>query len=308
MPMLHSLKNFNLAESTVLLWTFKKNHHGGSVNFTGRWIDITDDLRGILKDILSQELERVEELLDFSLLAQNNESSLMTIETIATHGDQISSQASEETDTKRINSVKHIQNAEFYVAKFVSGEEVLLGVKKTDTSWKTQKKAGITNVLFKDQQLDVSPTQSFDIASYFDFMIFKDTIFINKKNAFESVLSYKQAHIEDFNTLCTEDDFSKVFTCLAPIKAYVGSNKMQLRRATAIREKGHYLDPAFLQNLRERHEEFGLTINFDCEGKIVPDEDTCADIFIALLDHRLSSGFSQNIYDVQDTSKIQINV
>jgi len=143
-------------------------------------------------------------------------------------------------------------------------------------------------------------------SDYFDFLIWSGDIYIRSKSVFETVLSYKQAHFDDFSLLCQDNDFIEVFTDLASVSEYVGSNKMQLRRASAIKEKGHYKDPGFIQNLRDKHADYGLQINFDGDGKIVPDEATCPHIFIALLDHRLSSAFSENIYDVQDTAKVNM--
>ena len=48
-----------------------------------------------------------------------------------------------------------------------------------------------------------------------------------------------------------------------------------------------------MDRLRERYADFNLTISFDEDGKIVPC--VCRDIFQALLDHRLSSAFSESI-------------
>jgi hypothetical protein len=52
--------------------------------------------------------------------------------------------------------------------------------------------------------------------------------------------------------------------------------------------------------LRQRFLQLRLNIIFDANGKIVPTPETCADIMTALLDHRLSSAFSEAIYDVPD--------
>lgn len=59
-------------------------------------------------------------------------------------------------------------------------------------------------------------------------------------------------------------------------------------------------------NLRGRYAEFGLNLLFDATGRIVPTADTCRDIIVALLDHRLESGFSKNIYDVPDARPVAV--
>lgn len=80
----------------------------------------------------------------------------------------------------------------------------------------------------------------------------------------------------------------------------VGNNKTHLRRVCAIRLKAHYRDTAFMGRLRQKHRQFGFNLRFDAAGKIVPTPETCGDVIRALLDHRLQSPFSTNIYDVED--------
>ena len=140
----------------------------------------------------------------------------------------------------------------------------------------------------------------------FDFIIFGDTILVRNKGAFESVLRYKSTQREDFVELQAEAEFLAAFVDVAPLVAYVGDNKIQLRRACAIRDKGHYRDPEFMQRLRQNQAEYGLVIQFDDGGRIIVTPETCAQIMKALLDHRLKSGFSALVYDVQDTTPVQV--
>lgn len=96
------------------------------------------------------------------------------------------------------------------------------------------------------------------------------------------------------------------FVDMAPLIAHVGANKIQLRRACAIRDKGHYRDMGFMDRLRANQAEYGLMITFDANGRIIATPETCAQIMTALLDHRLKSGFSTLVYDVQDTTPIKV--
>ncbi len=100
-------------------------------------------------------------------------------------------------------------------------------------------------------------------------------------------------------------EFSRIFSNVATITEFVGTNKIQLRRAIAIREKGHFRNPAFMENLRTQCTALGLGIIFDDEGRIVPTPDSCRDIFQALLDHRLDSRLSNQLYDVQNTEPVR---
>lgn len=118
------------------------------------------------------------------------------------------------------------------------------------------------------------------------------------------VLSYKQAHADDFVALQAEPQFAQLFFDLAPLVAFVGDNKIQLRRVCAIRQKGHYLDPLFMQRLRQHHAQYQLNLSYTEQGLLEPTPATCSDIITALLDHRLASAFSQNVYDVPDATQV----
>ncbi|PDT43822.1 hypothetical protein CO661_32930 [Sinorhizobium fredii] len=118
------------------------------------------------------------------------------------------------------------------------------------------------------------------------------------------MLSYKQAHADDFAALQAEQDFSSLFSDIAPLVMFVGTNKLHLRRVCAIRQKGHYRNAAFMDKLRQQHHQFGLLLIFDAQGRIDPTERSCADIIRAFLDHRLTSPFSENVYDVPDATPV----
>jgi hypothetical protein len=303
-PTLAALKYFDVSNATTALWAFKKSMPTGrDIVFTGRWIQTTDALADELKSAIESEIERITEVQEYGLLTETNEAGALTISTIETNAGLIVQQAAADVSTKRANKLKDIQNSAFYATKLVSGDTVLYGVKKTDFSWRTSK--SIT-AFWRDTTLDVSTDPSFDISPSIDFFILNDAVIISQKRHFESILNYKDAHKDDFVELQAEPEFQAVFSCLASLTSYVGDNKMQLRRASAIRQKGHYKDDGFMQRLRARHKEFGLKLNFDNGGKIIPSPETCRDIFQALLDHRLTSAFSMGIYDVPDASRITV--
>lgn len=48
--------------------------------------------------------------------------------------------------------------------------------------------------------------------------------------------------------------------------------------------------------------QFRLNLQFDAQVKIIASYDCCADVFQALLVHRLQSHFSAHIYDVTNAS------
>lgn len=158
--------------------------------------------------------------------------------------------------------------------------------------------------MFSDHELDIDERPAFNIEPYFDFFVLDGTVFISNKGPFESVLAYRVGHIAAYADLTADPTFVALFSELGPINAYVGTNKIQLRRAIAIREKGHYNDPDFMANLRANAQAMNLNIQFDPAGRIIPTIASCRDIFQALLDHRLDSRLSQQLYDVQSTAPV----
>lgn len=299
---LDDLKEFPVSKASVSLWVFRQRVKGGGPVFTGRWVQTATDLDAAMKEAVLTERSRITEVLEYSLLAQPNESSALTITRIETHAGLLVAEAADQTTKKKVTKVRHIENVPFYAIKMVADGKVLFAIKRTDSSWKTRVSKSVINVVFDNFELKVASAPEFNIAKRVDFFVVDDAILISNKGNFESVLSYKQAHEDDFKALQEEPAFSGVFTSLEALLEYVGTNKIQLRRACAIRQKGHYKNETFMANLRANAQKYKLSIRFDSEGKIIPTAENCRDIMQALLDHRLMSGFSNNIYDVQDTS------
>lgn len=303
---LADLKGFDLAAADLTVWVYKKSTRDGLPIFVGRWVGITDELSAALRAAVLIAREGITETIEYDILAQNNEGSALKLGADETHIALVEAQALSATPARKVTKLKQIENAAFYVLRFASPAGVLHAVRKTNASWRTKRSRDV-RVVFSDQELDIDPRPSFSLEPYFDFFVVGQTVFVANKGGFESVLSYRAGHAEAFAELSEEPDFTGLFSETGPITAFVGTNKIQLRRAIAIREKGHYKDAAFMQNLREHGAAMNLGIQFDEEGRIVPTPDTCRDIFQALLDHRLDSRLSKLLYDVQSTETVAGN-
>lgn len=93
---------------------------------------------------------------------------------------------------------------------------------------------------------------------------------------------------------------------IAPFVEHVGTNKIRLRRVSALRDKGHFRNANFMARLREHHAAYGFTFQFNNEGQIIATPETAAQILTALLDHRLASAFSEVIYDVPSSTPVDV--
>jgi hypothetical protein len=301
---LADLKAFDINAADLTVWVYKNSTRDGLPVFNGRWVGVTDDLAASLRGAVSQALDAVNETIEYEILAQNNEASVLTLGADETHIALVEAQAANPTENLKVRHLRQIANADFYMLRFASDNGVLLAVRKTNATWSTRRSSNILRVVFEDEELDVDERPAFSLEPFFDFFVFGGDLFVSNKARFESVLAYRAGHTEAFQELVDEPEFSGIFTDVAAITAFVGTNKIQLRRAIAIREKGHFRDAAFMQNLRAQCGAMGLGIAFDGEGRIVPTPETCRDIFQALLDHRLDSRLSMRLYDVQSTEAV----
>ncbi|MBZ7927031.1 DUF4868 domain-containing protein [Ensifer adhaerens] len=308
MPALEELRALDLADAHVTLWTIKgpTGPAAEAPRFSGRWVDTTDEVDAALKETFAAELAKIEEVLEYSLLAQNNEASALQIPADETHAGLLLDEIAAEVDGKKASQVNHLLNSKFYVAKFIVDDQIAYAVRKTEPSWRTKKALSFRSLYFADEQLAIDNRPHFELGKTFDFIVFDHTVLVRNKSAFESLLRYKSTQRDDFVELQAEEEFLSAFVDVAPLVEYVGDNKIQLRRACAIRDKGHYRDAEFMQRLRDNQAEYGLVIQFDDDGKIIVTPETCPQIMKALLDHRLKSGFSTLVYDVQDTTPVHV--
>ena len=300
MTELANLKAFNVEEADLTLWTFK----GTIPAVNGHWIETTDDLDQELKRVFLSQLQGFSEEQDYSLLAQNNEESVLTLPSDETDVHVIAEAIGQVTNGRKTRSVKTLRNAKFYVVRFVRNGQVVFAARRTDPSWRTKAATSVLTAIYKDRELDLAEDDGFKIHRTFDFFCINGELLVSDKRNFETILNYRAAHENDFAEMQAEAEFAEVFSDLAPLSEFVGTNRLQLRRMSAIRSKSFYKDAAFMSNLRLRFAEYELNIVFDADGKIVPTPETCRDILTALLDHRLRSGFSGNTYDVPDAVQV----
>ena len=147
--------------------------------------------------------------------------------------------------------------------------------------------------------------KSFAIEKNFDFYVINNTAFIQNKRGFESSMGHSDSYREAFTQLQSSPEFSSLFTDMAPIIDYVGTNSIQLRRMAVIEQKGLFSRPSFITNLKAVSNSRGWGLNFDENSNaIIPCESTVKTILQVLLDHRLVSEITTNVYDVPDANQI----
>jgi hypothetical protein len=303
---LETLRAFDLDGADVTVWVAKKSggFKGAPPIFTARWVETDQRLDAALKAALVAARARIEELRPYDLLAQNNEGSALSIGLDETHAALVIARCTDATPDRRARGPSDLINSDFYVVKLTSAGQALLAFRKTDRSWRIKTAGGLFSAVYADNRLTLDERPRFSLSSFVDFFVIGPDVVVLDKAAFESILNYKQAHVDDFAALQQEAEFLAVFRRTDALSDFVGTNKIQLRRASAIKTKGHYKDAEFMRRLQAQAAALRLNIQFAADGRIIPTPETCRDIFQALLDHRLDSRLTQNIYDVDDAARV----
>jgi len=304
MATLNDLQAFDVQGADASVWVFKTSNATGVPRFTGHWIGITEELGAEIKGAVATSRATITETLEYDILVLNDESTALTIPTDETYAPLIVAQVANQTPARKVRNLRHLANSKFYAIKFVNAQGTLLAVRKTDNTWASKKTAGVIKMVYTDDELDVDREPTFNIQPFFDFFVLNDHIFILNKPRFESALLYKTGHADAFESLTAEPEFTAIFADVAPITEFVGTNKLRLRRAIAIQQKAHYKDANFMNNLKQHYGAMDLHIQFDAQGRIIPTPESCRDIFQALLNFRLDSRLSGELFDVQHTEPV----
>lgn len=297
------LKTFNFSSSMPHLWVFKDS--ASVAKFRAFYVQTEIELNNQLKKFVDAEVSRITEHAPYSYISQTNENSCLTIDQSTTNFTKLKTLVDRLESEHRIEDSKDLKGAKGYVVKFISNGITVYAVKRSTSTWKTSYPKKYINMVFSNGELAAVEDKSFSIEKNFDFYVVNDTIFIANKRGFETSIQHREAYIEAFSQLQAAPSFNSLFSDIAPIVKYVGNNSIQLRRMGVIEQKGIYNNPNFMPNLVRVSSARNWGINFDPTSKtIIPCSNTTGTILQVLLDHRLMSEITDNIYDVPDATEI----
>lgn len=297
------LKTFDFANATPHLWVFKDS--SSPAKFRSFYVQTENGLNQQFKKFVRTEIARITEHFPYSYVSQTNENSCLTLDPSTTNFSSLKTLVDRLETEHRIDDSKDLKGATGYVVKFISNGITVYAVKRSTSTWKTSYPKKYINMVFSNGELSGVVDNNFTIEKNFDFYVVNNTAFIANKRGFESSMKYREVYAQAFSQLQGSPSFSNLFSDLRPIIEYVGTNSIQLRRMGVIEEKGIYNDPSFITNLITVNTSRGWGINFDtASNTIVPCADTARTILQVLLDHRLMSEITENIYDVPDAVQV----
>ncbi|MEK8088148.1 Kiwa anti-phage protein KwaB-like domain-containing protein [Thermithiobacillus plumbiphilus] len=296
-------RQFDYDNATVQLWVFKKSKKPAKFQ---AWHVRTDaQVESLFRKSANSEVSRITENIAYSHLSQNNENSCLEHSLEESEGliallQVVDAPEAENTDA----SLQQLKGAIGYLVKFQSRGRTVYAVRKTAPTWKPAVRNKMINAIFLNGELSAVPNESFTFDEYFDFYCLNETIFVASKRAYESTVSDKKAYSRSFEELTVDPHFLELFSDVAPLRKYVGQNAIQLRRMTVIQQKALYTVPGFPKKVKDVSDARNWGINFDQNEKIVLCGNTARVVMQVLLDHRLLSEVTENIYDVPDAEAV----
>jgi Domain of unknown function (DUF4868) len=299
----NELRAFDFAQATTHMWVFKKSTTARK--YMAHYVPTDEALTNMLKALIQTEMARITEFSPYSYLSQTNENSCLSTPQQDTDFQFLKAQVDRPEPECHAQGIKDLKGAEGYLVKFSNNGETVYAVKRSTPSWKTSYPKRFINMVFSGGELAAAEDNGFSIERNFDFFCKGARIFIANKRGFESAMAYRSAYTQAFTGLQQKPSFSALFTDLQPLIAHVGNNSTQLRRMAAVEQKGLYGRPNFLENLQRVSVTRNWGINFDpATNKIIACDQTARTILQVLLDHRLMSEVTDNIYDVPDAVQI----
>ncbi len=292
-------RGFDYQQATVQLWVFKKSTT--DAKFRAWHVRTDEEIESLFREAIINSVASTTEEIGYTPISQNNESSCLTHPLEESEGlisllALVDAPEAENTDAE----LKNLKGAAGYLVKFHHDGNTVYAIRRAAPSWRPKVRKSVINAVFKNGELSVTPDETFSFDSYFDFFCINETVFVKSKRAYESAMSEKKVYKTNFEELAVDPDFTSIFSDIQPLKEYVGTNAIQLRRITVIQSKALYLRPDFPQRLQHVNNTRNFGLNFDENGKLIVCKDTAKTIMQILLDHRLLSEVTETIYDVPD--------
>ncbi|ATS75066.1 Kiwa anti-phage protein KwaB-like domain-containing protein [Xanthomonas citri] len=300
---LQALQEFDLDSAGVHLWVFKSSTKAD--RFSASFVRIDAALEDALRNFAKAERAMMTEWIPYGHLAQPTENGCLSVSAIETDFALLQALVDRPELEHAIESKDQLKNAIGYLVKFSQEERVLYALRRSPATWKTAyRRKGVVNMLFQNGELSAVEGVDFTLEPGFDLFALDEALLVGNKRAFESMMKYRAGFVSAFGELQDEKQFVSLFTDMAPLVTYVGSNGTHLRRMAVIQERKLYDNPKYLGALREVCEKYQWGVQFDKDGLIIPTKETAAVIMKLLLDQRLISEITAIMYDVPNGHRV----
>lgn len=300
---LAQIRAFDVDNAALSMWTLKKSKSAQGP-FRAQAVVVSDGLCAELKRIAAEAIQRREEVEDYGLLAQTNDTSCLYLPSDETLFPVIQALVDQPPDEHQADEAEDLLGSAAYLVRMEHQNDTLYCVCRLSGDWTTKERRTRVKLVFTRTELDLAEEDIFAISKHFDFFVFNQDILVVNPKSFESLLEYKTTYINSFAELKADRAFQAAFADMTALEAFVGTNTTHLRRMAVVQERGFYNNPAYMQRLIAVNEARGWNIAFDNDGKIIASEDTARSIIHVLLNHRLRSELSETDFDVPSASPV----
>jgi hypothetical protein len=171
-------------------------------------VETTEGVDAALRDTVKHERARIEEVIEYGLLTQNNEASALLIAKEETNAGILVDVVAAEIANKRVLSAERLQNSTFYLIKMVHNDTLLYAIRQTKSGWKTKRAMSARSIFFMENRLDLDNRPHFELETAIDFFIVGEDLLILDKKHFESTLRYKKSK-RPVLAVCTSQEVSE---------------------------------------------------------------------------------------------------
>ena len=220
---LAQLRAFDVENATLSMWTLKKSNSRQS-RFRAQAVVVSDDLRTELKRIAADAIERREEVEDYGLLVQTNDTSCLYLGADETLFPMIGVLVDAPPDEHQIEDAEDLVGSAAYLVRMEHQANTLYCVCRLSGDWTTKERRTRVKVVFTRTELDLAQDDVFAISKHFDFFVLNDNILVVNPKNFESLLEYKMTYISSFAELKADGGFQAAFADMAALETFIGTN------------------------------------------------------------------------------------
>lgn len=189
-PELTRLKAENFANASASMWVLKKT--ATQAIYTAKAVRINADLHAKFIGLAESGLGDITEDEEYSILAQSNENSALTIPVNETRFGEIAAIVNMPQEDAWVDNVKQLKNTAGYIIKLaLANGECIYCVRKTTADWTAEKKNKYITTMFSDLTLEINENPVFKIDKFFDCYVYAGKVFIKNKPQFETIFQFK---------------------------------------------------------------------------------------------------------------------
>jgi hypothetical protein len=310
---LKSLKAIDLTAWNYQFWVLHRDgRQSPHFSYTARRLETSENIQERLVRRISQRIEWANEVKEYQaeqvdLDKEDGESGLVLVAGVEnTELPSIVEAFDEGVDAAQISELEELSGAYGYAVELTDPdgkEDPLIAFRKISASWKVRIETP-DRVIWKNKKLvDANIQPFFQLDGQFDFLSFREKIFILDRRHFERGLNLRngmQAKAKEVLKLLEAKSF---FVDMKILNDKCLNNLQHLRRLCTVEKRGFYKDEKFLNRVIATAKSENWSAIQLKDNMLEVTEENIKDVLTVLADQRLKSPTTETTYDV-DASEV----